>query len=69
MDSFLGKGLFIIYWEYGTGVLWERPMEKVLIPSKKFPKKLVSRQWKKGKKSMSRIITLILTLRQRGNME
>ena len=33
-------------------------MEKVLVPSTKIPKKLVSRQWKEGKKSMSRIITL-----------
>ena len=34
------KGLFIIYWEYGTGVLWERPMENVLVPSTKISKKV-----------------------------
>ena len=34
------KGLFIIYWEYRTGVLWERPMENVLVPSTKISKKV-----------------------------
>ena len=34
------------------------PWKKFLPRQQKFPKKLVSRQWKEGKKSMSRIITL-----------
>ena len=34
------------------------PWKQFLSREQKFPKKLVSRQWKEGKKSMSRIITL-----------
>ena len=34
------------------------PCKKFLSCQQKFPKKLVSHQWKEGKKSMSRIITL-----------
>ena len=51
-------GLFIIYWEYGTGVLWERPMENVLVPSTKIFKKVSVPSVEGRKKSMSRIITL-----------
>ena len=34
------------------------PWKNFLSRQQKFPKKLVSHQWKEGKKSMSRIITL-----------
>ena len=34
------------------------PWKKFLSRQQKFPKQLVSRQWKEGKQSMSRIITL-----------
>ena len=56
-QSFI-KGLFIIYWEYGTGVLWERPMENVLVPSTKISKKVGVPSVEGRKKSMLRIITL-----------
>ena len=37
------------------------PRKMFLSRQQKFPKKLVSRQWKEGKKSMSHIITLYAT--------
>ena len=64
-----GKGLFIIYWEYGTGVLWERPMEKVLVLSTKISKKVSVPSVEGRKKVHVPYNYTILTLRQRHNMQ
>ena len=53
----LVKGLFIIYWEYRTGVVWERPIKNVLVPSTKISKKVGVLSVEGRKKSVSCIIT------------
>ena len=62
------KGLFIIYWEYGTGVLWERPMENVLVPSTKISKKVGVLSVEGRKKVHVPYNYTILTLHWRHNM-
>ena len=63
------KGLFIIYWEYGTSVLWEIPMEKVLVPSAKISKKVGVPSVEGRKKVHVPYNYTILTLRQRRDMQ
>ena len=66
--SDLPKGLFIIYWEYGTGVLWEKPMENVLVPSAKISKKVGVPSVEGRKKVHVPYNYTILTMRWRHNM-
>ena len=63
------KGLSIIYWVYGTSVLWEKPMEKVLVSSTKISKKVGVPSVEGRKKVHVPYNYTTFTLRQRRNMQ